>query len=117
MITFRYEWGTPLYVKSVELRDKVLRKPLGLVFAKEDLILEQDYFHFGLINECNDLLACLYLKKIDENVLQLKQMAVSPLIQQKGLGSKLIHGVEEFGSCNNYSEIVLHARESAIGSI
>lgn len=111
----KYIWGTPLYAESIKLRSDILRKPLGLEFSIEELVAESNYLHFGLINDCNDLLACLYLKPDEDGDLQLKQMAVKNEFQDMGLGRKLINGVEEIMKLSEFNEIYLHARESAKG--
>ncbi len=110
----QYDWGTALYDLSVDLRFRVLRKPLGLKFNKEILEREINCFHFGIFDECYNILACLYLIPEEEG-LHLKQMAVDTLFQRKGLGRKLIDDVENTMLYMGYNSIFMHARNTAVG--
>ncbi len=114
MITI-YNWGTPLYAQSVDLRNEVLRKPLNMVFYPNELIKEINCFHIAFIDCYYTMIACLYLKKVDRNTLQLKQMAVKPGFQYKGYGSILVRESERIALLYDYSTIILHARHTATG--
>ncbi len=37
--------GSPEYWATVDLRDSILRMPLGLLFSAEELEAEKDYHH------------------------------------------------------------------------
>jgi len=39
--------ASPEYQKAVELRENILRKPLGLIFSPEDLQAEKDHLHIA----------------------------------------------------------------------
>ncbi len=110
-----FDWGTPMYDQSIYLRDQVLRKPLNMVFYPKDLAKETNCIHLAYIDQCYNMLACLYLKKINKKTLQLKQMAVRPELQKKGYGSILVREAESTAVLNGYSTIILHARQEATG--
>ncbi len=110
----QYDWGTPLYDLSIDLRYKILREPLGLKFDKDSLEKETNCLHFGVFGECYNILACLYLVPEKEG-LHLKQMAVDTPFQRKGLGKKLIDDVENTMLCLGFDSIFMHARKTAIG--
>ncbi len=102
------------YDAMVALRFEILRKPLGLTFTKEQLASEKNYIHLGLFLQ-QELLACCILLPAKNNSFQLKQMAVSNRQQSKGLGAQLLAFAEEIAIKNNTSNIILHARQTALG--
>lgn len=106
-----FKYGSDWYKKSVELRDEILRKPLGLEFTEEFLSLDKDNFHLGIV-EGEKLIATLSLA-IGNDYLKMRQVAVSSKIQSQGLGSKLVEYSEEFAREKGYKKIVLHARDVA----
>lgn len=104
--------GTPFYQETVALRDLVLRQPLGLHFTTEELEAEHDSFHLGHWLH-GRLLACLILKPVDQTIIKMRQFAVHPDFQRQGLGRDLLEYAESFALKGGYTEIILHARESA----
>lgn len=97
------------YIQVFNLREEVLRKPLGLSLYNEDLSDEvNDYI---LIAKSDDeLVACLILSPRSDVTLQLRQMAVSALWQKKGIGKQLVEYAEQYAWERNYCHIMLHAR-------
>ncbi|MCX6352315.1 MAG: GNAT family N-acetyltransferase [Bacteroidetes bacterium] len=102
------------YMESVALRYLVLRKPLGLDFSKEQLIAEDTDFHLAVYDDKEGLLACLILTPITKEIIKMRQVAVHPKLQGKGVGTALVKFSEQFSKENNYSEISLHARDTAV---
>lgn len=104
---------SPAYNKVLALRNDILRKPIGLDLNNEDLSDEKN--QYIIVAENNDqIIACVLLKIIDKDTIQIRQMAVSPLEQKKGRGSMLMIYAENFCKLNEYYQIVLHARTSAV---
>lgn len=114
MICKWIEYQSDEYKEMLALRSEVLRKPLGLTFSNEQLLAEANDYFLGGYNQGN-LVACLKLTLLSEHVFQLKQMAVSPKYQGKGLGAKLVTFAEDFSKKKGMRKIELHARQSAIG--
>ena len=108
------EFGTPAYEELVHLRDEVLRKPLNLTFHPEDLALEYDSYHFGLYNQQLELLATLILKPINDTTVKMRQVAVSPSHQSKGLGKELVKFSEVYARKKGFTLMELHARHEAV---
>lgn len=102
--------GSERYRRTVALRDAILRKPLGLSFSEEELAAEADSIHLALF-EGDELLGCLILKPLSGTACKMRQVAVRPDRQGQGLGRLLVKASEARG----FSEIVLHAREAAVG--
>lgn len=102
-----------MYDLSISLRDKILRKPLGLEFSVEDLAEEYNDYHLGLLCD-GDLIACLVMSPKEPNVIKMRQVAVDESFQSKGLGSILVRACEEFCREKGFEKIVLNARDTAI---
>lgn len=101
------------YDKTVELRDKILRKPLGLSFSPDDLAKENDSAHVACFQD-DDLLGCLILQP-DGSGLKMRQVAVSEKSQGMGIGKLLVEFSEQYAKSKGFSNIHMHARESAVG--
>ena len=108
-LTFNSEFQ----IASIELRREVLRKPLGLDFNEVELAAENSQYHLaGLMN--NQVIAILLLKNEHEepDALRMRQVAVSPHYQGKGLGKKLVQFSEEFARMKGFKTFKLHARSN-----
>jgi len=113
--------GSPAYERTVALRDAVLRRPLGLAFTREELDAESTSHHLAVLADPADpdasageiVLACLVLEPRPDApaVVKMRQVAVSPEHQRRGLGTALVVFAEDFARAHGYAEIVLHARE------
>ena len=115
MNLFSVEFATPLYSKTIELRDEVLRKPLNLHFTEEQLSEEWNQFHLVAVSEeQQELLGVLVLKPISKDVVKMRQVAVSPLHQRKGVGQKLVEFSEQFARMHQFKKMELSAREVAV---
>lgn len=55
------------------------------------------------------------LHRIDNDEVQLRQMAVYDQWQGKGVGKLLVQYAEEFAKNKGYSKVMLHARKVAVG--
>jgi len=107
-------YGSPEYQSMCRLRDEVLRKPIGLRLTEEETLRDKD----DLLVVCmknEETIACCILTKIDSETVQLRQMAVAPDYQQKGLGKELLLFAETIAKENGYSTIRMHARKTATG--
>lgn len=106
--------GSDDYQKTVALRQKVLRDPLGLKLNPADLAKENNDYHVkGEID--GQLVACLVITPIDEKRVQIRQMAVEPHLQGKGLGREIMTWGENFSREKGFKKVHLHAREIVSG--
>ena len=106
--------GSRDYQKMVELRNNILRQPLGLSFTKEELDREHEDILIGAFDE-DVMLGCCVLSKIDNKTLRLRQMAVNNNLQGKGIGESIISFTEIIARDKGYKKIIMHARNTAIG--
>jgi len=107
-------FGTPLHDELVELRNQILRVPLGLEFTINDLEKEYNEIHFGYLNSKCILLGCLQLRIIDSDILKMRQVCVIASQENKGIGKLLVKASESYATEKGFSKIELHARENAI---
>lgn len=97
------------YKDVFNLREQLLRKPIGLSLHNEDLSNEKnDYILIAQTD--TDLAACLILTPVSDDTLQLRQMAVAEEVQGKNVGRQLVVFAEQFALQKGYTSIVLHAR-------
>jgi predicted GNAT family N-acyltransferase len=83
-------------------------------FNPEDIAKEYDSFHIGCYTNAGDLMAVLTLKPIDHKIVKMRQVAVSPQTQSKGVGTFLVLESEKFAAIKGFEKIELHARDTAI---
>lgn len=107
------KYGTPEYAATVALRDQVLRKPLGLLFNDGQLNEESLDHHLACYRDAR-LVACLVLSLRTSTMIRMRQVAVAPDCQRQRIGSALIRFAEKFAWELGYTEIMAHARESAL---
>ena len=110
------EFGSDDYKKSIDLRRKVLRKPLGLDFTANDLSAEHNQFHFALFynDQLVGILLLKTMKDISPSILKMRQVAIDPDYQSNGLGSILVKYSEEWAFSNGNQTIELNARKTAV---
>lgn len=108
------EFASPEYDESVALRYEVLRKPLGLQFSVEQLSAEWSDMHLAAFDQQGRIEGILLLTPIDEQTLKMRQVAVSPSRQGKGVGQEMVAYAEELARSKGFSLISLHARETAV---
>jgi len=104
----------PEYKEVLDLRNSVLRKPLGMNLFDENLEQEKEEIIFGLFDETQKLLATVQFKIIKNGTVKLRQMAVHPEHQKKGLGKHLIQFAEQQIKSMGYKRIEMHARKYAL---
>jgi len=109
-------FGSDEYHSACELRQEVLRSPLGLRLEDEDREMERNQWHFALFDEGDRLVACVTVVPFfADQTSKLRQMAVSPAVQGRGLGKRLMIEVERILLERGLRRIVLHARAAAEG--
>ena len=115
-MTFReIRFGTEDYAAERRLREQVLRRPLGLELSEEDLAGEENQLHFGLFEPGGELVACAAAVVVSPAEARIRQMAVAPARQGKGLGQRLMEGMEKDLRARGVRVFALNARRSAVG--
>lgn len=108
------EFGTPEFDEAVRLRYEVLRKPLHMEFDPADIAAEYDSIHIGCYSDQNILIGILILKPLSDNVVKMRQVAVSDKVQNKGIGTFLVTESEKIAQWEGFKRIELHARMPAV---
>lgn len=108
------DYGTAEYQQMIELRNEILRKPLGMVLEGSDIEADSEHILIGAFEE-EKMLGCCMLVKEPLNVILLRQMAVRNQLQGKGIGRALMEFAENIARDIGYSEISMHARANAAG--
>jgi N-acetylglutamate synthase-like GNAT family acetyltransferase len=106
--------GSADYFKMVELRNEVLRKPLGLNFTEEELANEHQDILIAAFDD-DEMVGCCMLCKENNERIKLRQMAVHENVQGKGLGAAILNFAENIARDKGYKTIFMHARETAVG--
>ena len=106
--------GGKEYRQMVELRYQILRRPLGLTFTQEELNEEKGNFHIACYDD-DRLEGCCMLVPIDNETIQLRQMAVISGLQGKGVGRVIMQFAENISRDRGYKKLIMHARKSAMG--
>ena len=106
--------GSPEYRQMVQLRDEILRKPLGLYFSHEELEREKENLLIGAFED-DKMLGCCMLIEEAPDTIRLRQMAVLNDIQGKGVGRALMQFAENLARDRGYGKITMHARKNAMG--
>ena len=98
----------------VNLRDEILRRPLGLCFTKEDLEKEKDDILIAAFDD-DVILGCCLLSQTCADTVRLRQMAVKNNLQGKGIGQAIMNFAETLARDKGYKKLTMHARDTAIG--
>src|SRR6476661_1235928 len=106
--------GTKEYQQMIRLRDEILRKPLGLSFADDELEKEKNNLHIAAYED-EQMLGCCMLVEEDPQTVRLRQMAVINDLQGKGVGRALMQFAENLARDRGYKKITMHARRNAAG--
>jgi len=107
------EYNGPEQLESIALRDKVLRKPIGLKYSEVDLVSERTEHHIGAMID-GKVVGILLLRHLTEHEVKMRQVAVDFDLQGKGIGKKMVEFSEELARSIGYRLMSLHARDIAI---
>ena len=112
MIT-REAFGGHGWREMVALRHAVLRAPLGLAFSPAELETEAGQVHLALWWDGTLAGTLLLIAEGDEATL--RQMAIRPGHERRGLGSQLVAEGERVLLSRGFARARLSARQTAIG--
>jgi predicted GNAT family N-acyltransferase len=98
------------YQQVWQLREDVLRRPIGLSLKNEDLGMDAEDVIY-IATDGDKVVGCLMLHSISDTVMKFRQMAVDASMQGKGIGRMLMTRAEEDIAAKGYTTIMLHARQ------
>jgi len=102
------------YTQELELRDAVLRKPLGMSIYNDSLEKEKDDIHAGAFVG-GKLTGVLILTKLNRTEIKMRQFAVDKSFRNQKTGTRLVAFAENFCKSCGFEKIILNARKSASG--
>lgn len=85
--------GSPEYTQAKQLRNDVLRVPLGRVLTDQDTLGEEHQLHFVAL-EGDRVVGTVTMKPLSDTHIKLRQMAVSADMHGSGIGGLLIRHAE-----------------------
>jgi len=103
------------FKRYYHLRWQLLRAPWGQPEGSEVDDIEASCFHVMAVDEANKVVGVARLQFNTDNEAQIRYMAVSPSHQQQGIGRALIDTLEQHAKKSSHKNIMLHAREPAVG--
>ena len=109
-----FAYGSPEYQAQLELRNQVLRLPLGLSIWDDDRSGEEQDLHIGAFDGPS-LAGSLILTRDGEHCFRMRQVAVSPSLQRGGIGRGMVAFAEKQAKQAGGRRITLHARAVAVG--
>jgi N-acetylglutamate synthase-like GNAT family acetyltransferase len=99
----------PLYPEELELRFRMLREPLGLPRSSVTFPFEAASLHL-VARQGGAVVGCVLFHPEDAHGGRLFQMAVTPSLQGRGLGARLVTALEAELRRRGLSHVHLHAR-------
>ncbi len=133
-------FDSEFYKKALALRDRVLRRPLGLQLSSQDTFGEENDIHIVVTVQKNNVIdqenntfidnidisvlnsmdlvvvGCLSLTKNIYNQIEtcrMKQVAIDPNFQGHGIGKKMVLFAENLAKQRSINKITLKARMTA----
>ena len=102
-------FGSPLYQQMLAFRDLHLRRPLALVQTAADSAGEESQTHIAFVED-GVVRGTVVLKLLGSAVARLRQMAVNPDLQGRGVGRQLVERAEQLAREHGCRRMELHAR-------
>ena len=105
--------GSTDYESMKKLRFDVLLNPIGVPISYIDPEKERTDLLLGAyIND--QLIGCCVLTPLDKETIQLRQMAVHPDQQGKGIGAAIVTFAENLSKEKGFERLMVHARDVVI---
>lgn len=108
-----FDTESPEYKAMVDLRLNVLLRPIGAPPSYINPDKERSDLLVGAF-ELETLIGCCVLTTLTKDVMQLRQMAVQPHYQGKGVGAAIIAFAESTARERGFKRLMMHARDVVI---
>lgn len=102
--------NSPEYPDVWQLREDVLRRPIGLSLKNEDLSMDHEDVILVAKHD-GKVIGCLMLHHISNNIIKFRQMAVYNEWQGKQVGRLLMEAAQKYSAEKGYKKVSLHARK------
>jgi ribosomal protein S18 acetylase RimI-like enzyme len=120
-VEFEFKFGSREFWSAVELRERLLREPLGLTLTVAELLQEgPPMVHYGIFEWLDEetpspAIACAIAVPLGAGIWKLRQIAVAAKYQGKGLGARVVLGLESHLAFQGACGFRLHSRENGRG--
>jgi len=101
------------YEQMIQLRLSQLLEPIGVPASYIKKENEKTDILIGTFED-EEIIGCCILTPIDDEVIQLRQMAVRSNYRGKGIGGAIIEFAEQVAKENRFSILRMHARDPVI---
>lgn len=102
----------PEYNQEKELRNRVLRMPLGLRLSVNDVRGEDTQIHCVALGSQGQVIGCV-LVAFYEALAKIRQIAIEASYRNQGIGTELMKCAEKAIRARDVHRVSLHARVSA----
>ncbi len=106
-------FDSPLYDQMLVQREAWLRIPLGLRWNPADRPGEAHDIHIAAC-EGDAVVGVMVLTKLTPGRIKMRQVAVDPNVQSRGIGKQMVAFAEQWALENEIDTIELNARETAV---
>ena len=115
MITYRQiSTRDPEYALEKDLRNRVLRLPLGLHLSELDVREEDEQVHLVAMDDRAQVIGCV-LVSFSGNDAKARQLAIDGACRGRGVGTRLMKQAEQAVLARNIRTVALHGRVTARG--
>ncbi len=97
---------------AVQIREKILREPLGLKFTNEEL--EEEKHHIQIAGFLNAELVATAVLVPEGEQMKMQRVVVLENLRNKNIGSEMLIFCEKIASDRNFKLMYCHARDTAI---
>lgn len=104
-------FGSSDYLETCNLRDRVMRQPLGLSIKNDDLSYEEQAL-ITVVKEFDKVIGTGILT-LEEAHAFIRYICVDDTLQKSGVGKLILNDLEERARLSGKNKVVLEARVSA----
>ncbi len=108
----KIDCDSPAHAAMVDLRDRILRKPIGLHVTPEEIARDLGDYLLGCYDG-DTLVGCLILHKDAHGGVKMRQVAVDNTRQGQGIGAFMLHAAQDIVRGWGFGAMYCHARETA----
>lgn len=112
-VTFKLvEHGSEAWKSAVQLREAILRKPLGSYFTDEELDEEKN--HIQIVGFLDMEIVATSVLVPENQSMKMQRVVVKDELRNSGIGSEMMLFCEKVSLKNGKHHIYCHARDTAV---
>ena len=106
------EYATEEYKEALQLKDDVMRKPLGLCLSEDDVKFDNKRIHIGGYIE-NELVCGCSFGIIHKKMGHIFSVYVKQSCQNQGIGQQLMAFAEDYAKQSGVARLYVEGRKTA----